>query len=329
MAGEYLIKVKTVLDAQDARKMEEDLNGRFNRVSEKFGAAMRRGLKKLAVSGIIAGAVGVILNDIEKLNNAIDDTLDKYRDIQSKATAQNLTPAEYYKLGRVSEIAGVQNFDEIFNTFRQEMEKVNRGMPSPLAQFRGKPINADTFLQVLSSLQAANPQARQLATQEVFGGQAKEINKLLSVDLNQIAQQTFKGISDEQINEAISRGMLASRQQMILETRRELQNLDVRSRIISGDIVGRQSQYRTRQDELTTQQIGMYGTAQLTQTKILEAQNKTVEVTNKAVGWLDKIYNKVSGVVSDLNRLGRLDEQRRTGQISESEYQEQYEDIFK
>lgn len=329
MAGEYLIKVKTVLDAQDARKMEEDLNGRFNRVSEKFGAAMRRGLKKLAVSGIIAGAVGVILNDIEKLNSAIDDTLDKYRDIQSKATAQNLTPAEYYKLGRVSEIAGVQNFDELFNTFRQEMEKVNRGMPSPLAQFRGKPINADTFLQVLSSLQAANPQARQLATQEVFGGQAKEINKLLSVDLNQIAQQTFKGISDEQINEAINRGMLASRQQMILETRRELQNLDVRSRIISGDIVGRQNQYRTAEDQLINKQIGMYGEAQLTQTKMLEAQNKTVEITNKAVGWLDKIYNKISGVISNVNEISRLDELRRTGQISESEYQEQYEDIFK
>lgn len=329
MAGEYLIKVKTVLDAQDARKMEEDLNGRFNRVSEKFGAAMRRGLKKLALSGIVTGAVGVILNDIEKLNSAIDDTLDKYRDIQSKATAQNLTPAEYYKLGRVTEIAGVQNFDELFNTFRQEMEKVNRGMPSPLAQFRGKPVNAETFLQVLSSLQAANPQARQLATQEVFGSQAKEINKLLSVDLNQIAQQTFKGISDEQINEAINRGMLASRQQMILETRRELQNLDVRSRVISGNIIGRQNQYRTREDELTTRQIGMYGASELTQTKILEAQTKVVEGTNKAVGWLDKIYNKVSGVVSDINRLSRLDEQRRTGQISESEYQEQYEDIFK
>lgn len=329
MAGEYLIKVKTVLDQQDARAMEDDLNGRFVRVSDKFGRAMRQGLKKLAVSGIIAGAVRVVLNDIEKLNNAIDETLDKYKDIQSKASAQNLTPAEYYKLGRVTEIAGVQNFESLFNTFRQEMEKVNRGMPSPLAQFRGQPVNADTFLQVLSSLQAASPQTRQLATQEVFGGQAKEVNKLLSVDLNQIAQQTFKGISDEQINQAISRGMLASRQQMILETRRELQNLDVRSRVISGDIVGRQDVYRRREDKLTTEQLGLYNSSAQIQTKMLEAQNKVVQGTDKAVGWLTKIYNKIGGVVSDAGTLARLDQQLRAGQITQEQYDEMKEDIFK
>lgn len=329
MADDVIVKVRTVIDKNDADEMEESLNRRFTKVSTKFTTGLVRGLKKVAVSGIIAGAVGALLNDINKLNSAIDDTLEKYKDIQSKASAQNLDPAEYYKLSRVSEIAGVQNFDAIFNTFREEMEKVNRGMASPLSQFRGEPINADTFLQVISSLQAAPKQVRQLATQEVFGGNAKEVNKLLTTDLQQIATQTFTGISDEQINQAIARGTAASRQQMILETRRELENLDVRSRIINGNLLGRQDTFRRREDQLTTQQLGTYDTAAVIQTKMLEAQNQTVKATDKAVGWLGKIYDGIKSVASDLKQSAAIDVKVRRGLITQEEGQKLQEELFR
>lgn len=329
MADDVIVKVRTVIDKNDADEMEESLNRRFTKVSTKFTTGLVRGLKKVAVSGIIAGAVGTLLNDINKLNSAIDDTLEKYKDIQSKASAQNLDPAEYYKLSRVSEIAGVQNFDAIFNTFREEMEKVNRGMASPLSQFRGEPINADTFLQVISSLQAAPKQVRQLATQEVFGGNAKEVNKLLTTDLQQIATQTFTGISDEQINQAIARGTAASRQQMILETRRELENLDVRSRIINGNLLGRQDTFRRREDQLTTQQLGTYDTAAVIQTKMLEAQNQTVKATDKAVGWLGKIYDGIKSVASDLKQSAAIDVKVRRGLITQEEGQKLQEELFR
>lgn len=329
MADDVIVKVRTVIDKNDADEMEESLNRRFTKVSTKFTTGLVRGLKKVAVSGIIAGAVGTLLNDINKLNSAIDDTLEKYKDIQSKASAQNLDPAEYYKLSRVSEIAGVQNFDAIFNTFREEMEKVNRGMASPLSQFRGEPINADTFLQVISSLQAAPKQVRQLATQEVFGGNAKEVNKLLTTDLQQIATQTFTGISDEQINQAIARGTAASRQQMILETRRELENLDVRSRIINGNLLGRQDTFRRREDQLTTQQLGTYDTAAVIQTKMLEAQNQTVKATDKAVGWLGKIYDGIKSVTSDLKQSAAIDVKVRRGLITQEEGQKLQEELFR
>lgn len=329
MADDVIVKVRTVIDKNDADEMEESLNRRFTKVSTKFTTGLVRGLKKVAVSGIIAGAVGTLLNDINKLNSAIDDTLEKYKDIQSKASAQNLDPAEYYKLSRVSEIAGVQNFDAIFNTFREEMEKVNRGMASPLSQFRGEPINADTFLQVISSLQAAPKQVRQLATQEVFGGNAKEVNKLLTTDLQQIATQTFTGISDEQINQAIARGTAASRQQMILETRRELENLDVRSRIINGNLLGRQDTFRRREDQLTTQQLGTYDTAAVIQTKMLEAQNQTVKATDKAVGWLGKIYDGIKSMGGQLKQMGEIDERVRRGEITREEGQKLQEEMFR
>lgn len=42
MAGEYLIKVKATLDQQDAKQMEAELNGRFTRVANKFGSALKK-----------------------------------------------------------------------------------------------------------------------------------------------------------------------------------------------------------------------------------------------------------------------------------------------
>uniref|UniRef100_A0AAU8B1N8 Uncharacterized protein n=1 Tax=Dulem virus 29 TaxID=3145747 RepID=A0AAU8B1N8_9CAUD len=317
MAGEYLIKVKAVLDQQDARKMEEDLNGRFNRVADKFGQSMRRGLKRLAVSGILTTAVGLMLNDIDKLNSAIDETLDKYRDIKTKANAQNLTPAEFFKLSELSKMAGVNNFEAIFTQFRQEMEKANRGMPSPLAEFKGQSPDAQTFLQVLTSLQRTDPRTRQLATSEIFGANVNEINKLLTTDLNSLAAQAFTGISDDAINQAIQRGGILSQKQMIAATRREFENLKTRSNIISPALLSQQDTYLRSEQALTNRQLGSYKTAADVQTLMLKGQEKLVEGSNKTVNVLTNFYNKFTNYI---DRVQKAREDVRAGRMTQEEY---------
>lgn len=124
----------------------------------------------------------------------------------------------------MSQIAGVKDFDSLFSAFRQTLNKTNRGFNTSLNQFRGQAADAQTFLQVLSSLQAADPRTRQLVAESVFGqAGAQDVNKLLAVDLTDLGQKAFAGIDNNKFNEAITRGIAASREQMIEEVKGNIQ----------------------------------------------------------------------------------------------------------
>ena len=86
MAGEYLIKVKATLDQQDAKQMEAELNGRFTRVANKFGSALKKGLKRLSISGLVAGAVYSVLNDIDKMEQGVFEPQGDYLPLEGEAT---------------------------------------------------------------------------------------------------------------------------------------------------------------------------------------------------------------------------------------------------
>lgn len=323
MAGEYLIKIRTVLDKQDAKEIEDNLNNRFENVAEKFNNSLKRGLKRLGISGIITGAVYAMINDIDRLNSSIDETLNKYQDIKAQAAAQNLLPSEYWKLSRLSELSGVKNFDALFQQFRETMNKTNRGFNTPLNQFRGQGADANTFLQVLSSLQAADPKTRQLAAEGIFGQSgAADINKLLSVDLNSLAQKAFAGIDDEKFDEMIQRGIIASREQMINNLRREYDNLQLRSSLITPDVLSRQDRFKRAETGYENKLISNYDYAATVQEKMYEAQTATVSGINKLVDGVKNIYNQLS-------RLSDLQSQYYRGEITQEEYEQAQEDIFR
>lgn len=105
MAGEWNIKVGLQLDKSQAQAMEKDLNGRFGRVATKFSSRLGTGLKRLAYSGILASAVGALLQPLDKLNDKIDSTLDKFSDVRDQARGFGVDEAQYLKARILSEAA--------------------------------------------------------------------------------------------------------------------------------------------------------------------------------------------------------------------------------
>lgn len=320
MAGEYIIKVKTLLDKQDAREMEEDLNGRFNNVARKFRTSLGRGLKRLAISGILTAAVGAILNDINKLNSAIDDTLDKYKDIKTQASGLGLTNAEYFKLSELSKVAGVQNFDALFEAFRQEMRRANRGQASPLQQFRGQAADAETFLQVLSSLQQ-QPQNRERIAGAIFGqGNVQNINRLLQADLNYLAEKMFAGFDNATIEQAIAGGFGKYQNQQVMAFRRNLEELLERGQKITPQTLKHQDDYLRAEQAITTQQLNSYEDAANVQLAILKAQQVTTTVVQGIAENTKDIYNW-------FKEQRNLENLRRPGKLSQEEYERRSEVI--
>ena len=322
MAGEWSIKVGLQLDKSQAQAMEKDLNGRFGRVATKFSSRLGTGLKRLAYSGILASAVGALLQPLDKLNDKIDNTLDKFSDIRDQARGFGVDEAEYLKARILSEAVGVQNFDTMFSKFRQEMIKANKGLPSPLAQFRGKEGNVEDFMQLISSLKMALPTQRQTMIGQIFGqDQIKEVNKLIVADLTRLANKLNAGVSNAQINQALGSVTGLREDQALLQGKRTIQELIQTPSIINKGVLQEQDEYFRRQNELLNEQLKQYSNV----AGLQKGVDKIVENTNKLASGIGGFINNFREFI---NLEKQLDAQRRSGQITQSQYDERLDQFF-
>lgn len=322
MAGEWSIKVGLQLDKSQAQAMEKDLNGRFGRVATKFSSRLGTGLKRLAYSGILASAVGALLQPLDKLNDKIDSTLDKFSDVRDQARGFGVDEAQYLKARILSEAVGVQNFDTMFSKFRQEMIKANKGMPSALAQFRGKEGSVEDFMQLISSLKMAHPAQRQTMIGQIFGqDQIREVNKLVTADLTRLAEKLNVGAKNEDINVALQRVSNLREEQAILQGRRTIQELTQAPSIINKSILQDQDEYFRKQNELLNEQIKQYNNV----AGLQKGVDKIVETTNKIASGIGGFINNFKEFVA-LEK--QLDAQRRSGQITQAEYDKRLDEFF-
>lgn len=290
MAGEWNIKVGLQLDRSQAQAMENDLNSRFRRVATKFSARLGTGLKRLAYSGILASAVGALLQPLDKLNDKIDNTLDKFSDIKNQARGFGVDEAQYLKARILSEAVGVQNFDTIFSKFKKEMANVNKGLPSALAKFGGKEGNVADFMQLISSLKVADSSKRQTMIGQIFGqDQIKEVNKLVTADLTKLADRLNKGLSNKDIRSAFENVEGLRTEQALLQGRRTIQELIQAPDIINKDILNQQDEYFRRQNELLNEQMKQYSNVASLQKGVDTLVETTNAVASKTGSILDEV----------------------------------------
>lgn len=323
MAGEWNIKVGLQLDKSQAQAMEKDLNGRFGRVATKFSSRLGTGLKRLAYSGILASAVGALLQPLDKLNDKIDSTLDKFSDVRDQARGFGVDEAQYLKARILSEAVGVQNFDTMFSKFRQEMIKANKGMPSALAQFRGKEGNVEDFMQLISSLKMAKPTQRQTMIGQIFGqDQIKEVNKLVTADLTRLAEKLNAGVKNEDIRSALQSVSGLREDQALLQGKRAIDELVQAPSLINKGVLQEQDAYFRKQNELLAEQMRQYSNV----AGLQKGVDKIVETTNKIASGIGGFVNNFKEFIA-LEK--QLDAQRRSGQLTQAEYDKRLDQFFK
>lgn len=323
MSGEYMVKVGLQLDRSLANKMEDDLNGRFKRVATKFGSRLGDGLKRLAYSGILASAVGALLQPLDRLNDKIDETLDKFSDIRAQAKGFGVSEAEYLKGRILSEAVGVTNFDSLFASFKKELIKANKGIPSSLEQFRGREGSVTDFMQVISSLKEARPDTRQIMTAQIFGQEnVKEINKLISADLTTLANRLNVGRDNQAINQALDNTFALRQEKILLEGRRTIDELLKTPSIISKDTLLKQDEYFRTQNAQLQEQMRQYNNVAVIQKGV----DKVVENTNKIASGVGSIVNNLKNFWN--NERKNMDD-LRSGRISRDEFDKRFESNLK
>lgn len=309
-----MVKVGLQLDRSLANKMENDLNGRFKRVATKFSSRIGDGIKRLAYSGILASAVGALLQPLDKLNGKIDNTLDKFSDIRAQAMGFGVDEAQYLKARILSEAVGVTNFDSLFASFKQELIKANKGIPSSLEQFRGRTGSVEDFMQVISSLKEARPDTRQIMTAQIFGQeQVKDVNKLIWADVESLAQRLNLGTKNEDINVALQRAYALKQEQAILQGRRTIDELIKTPEYITKNTLNLQDDYFRTQNEQLNAQMKQYANV----ATIQKGVDTLVDTTNK-------MASGIGGFVNDFKQFivnqRQLDADLRAGRITQAEY---------
>lgn len=205
MADSYLIKIKPTITAEDGRKMENDLNGRFKRVAKKFGGALRT--VGGALKGLLTGAaVAMIANPIEKLNEKLNSTLSYADQITTRAEAIGTSAGRLAQVETVAKSAGISNIDKILTKFQTGLARARLGEDKTLTQFTKYDDTLTAFLNVLKSLQGIkSADERTFAVQKIFGEEnAAKMSELIAIDFSERWGQIFGNMDIGKIRKAAS-----------------------------------------------------------------------------------------------------------------------------
>ena len=205
MADSYLIKIKPTITAEDGRKMENDLNGRFKRVAKKFGGALRT--VGGALKGLLTGAaVAMIANPIEKLNEKLNSTLSYADQITTRAEAIGTSAGRLAQVETVAKSAGISNIDKILTRFQTGLARARLREDKTLTQFTKYDDTLTAFLIVIKSIQGIkNVDERTFAVQKIFGEEnAAKMSELIAVDFAERWGQIFGEMDVGKIRKAAS-----------------------------------------------------------------------------------------------------------------------------
>lgn len=205
MADSYLIKIKPTITAEDGRKMENDLNGRFKRVAKKFGGALRT--VGGALKGLLTGAaVAMIANPIEKLNEKLNSTLSYADQITTRAEAIGTSAGRLAQVETVAKSAGISNIDKILTKFQTGLARARLGEDKTLTQFTKYDDTLTAFLNVLKSLKGIkSADERTFAVQKIFGEEnAAKMSELIAIDFSERWGQIFGNMDVGKIRKAAS-----------------------------------------------------------------------------------------------------------------------------
>jgi hypothetical protein len=176
-----ILRVKPVLDQQNAKQMENDLSKRFGRVANKFG----KGLKNIVKGNILFMSLGLLsslLNPLEKLQERIKGLLGQGSDLRDIADQFDTTPGQIKRLQDVAQNIGLNpdqlkdmmtRFAESLDRARQETKKGEPLSESSrlVKDWMGEKDTAEAFFSFVQSLKAAKGTgARETAEREIFGG---------------------------------------------------------------------------------------------------------------------------------------------------------------
>lgn len=224
------LKVKPELDAASAKRMDNQLNQRFEKVANKYGDEMQKQNKKVAdnfereisqgikktrkgwalAAGAIAAVAGALLkNPIDEANATLDAYLARVDNLATRAQQWNIDPGKYAVASGVAQVANVDPamFDNLLFRVADRIEKARTGEDTYLKQFTETDDIIDATFQLFQTWRNMAPEPRAASMAEVLGNrQANVFAELVDTDWLDEARRIMQGQTIPEIGRNIKRG---------------------------------------------------------------------------------------------------------------------------
>ena len=269
MAESYLITIKFNPASDSVKATEKKLNSVFDKVTRRF----KNGLSKVAKGFSIAGAVGMLgtalsalLNPLAELNDKINNTLSKARDIKQNAAAYGTSVQELAAIQGYARGAGIS--DEALNTALSRMQvligQAAAGEDNVLSNYKDETNIVKVFYNVMNQLsQMENPTERAKMAADIFGTRGiTQLNPLISSGFDQKQFNEFlKGVNLSQYAGAVDKLSGMENLQSQLAFQRDIADVITKANTITESTIRAQDKNEKTRLELENSQIKTYETA--------------------------------------------------------------------
>jgi predicted transcriptional regulator len=168
-----LVKVQPILDEAKARRMENSLARRFQKVSKTFAGGLKNAVKFELHCGAIGLFMGTLLNPIKDYAEKMEQAPAKASDITTKANQFGSSKTDYLAKDYAEKMEQAPAKASDITTKANQFGSTNADYLALQTIAQAKGVDPETLISILSKLQQKIAQARQLSAQ----GKTSQLNE--------------------------------------------------------------------------------------------------------------------------------------------------------
>ena len=297
-----ILKIIPKMDSSDLKKLEDQLQSRFTKISKKFGKGLMDVLKGGGIAGLALGLIDKLLNPLKAVQESIDRTLKTSDDLATQANQFNTSSGKLFKLVQIGKSAGLDQ-EGLFTLITKFQTAVAQAKADPNDQsvsavrnFTNEKDTALTFFNFIQSLQKLDRNQQLLVQQQVFGEkQIGKMSEFLNLDFaKQFRATGLDRQSSETFTKAIDKMAKLSDLADILKVKNENKDIIDKSRVINESMI----KQRAKSDALALEKENLQIKSYNDLAAISDTVSKIMLIVEQGVGLIGKLINMVTPFIN-------------------------------
>lgn len=297
-----ILKIIPKMDSSDLKKLEDQLQSRFTKISKKFGKGLMDVLKGGGIAGLALGLIDKLLNPLKAVQESIDRTLKTSDDLATQANQFNTSSGKLFKLVQIGKSAGLDQ-EGLFTLITKFQTAVAQAKADPNDQsvsavrnFTNEKDTALNFFNFIQSLQKLDRNQQLLVQQQVFGEkQIGKMSEFLNLDFaKQFRATGLDKQSSETFTKSIDKMAKLSDLADILKVKNENKDIIDKSRVINESMI----KQRAKSDALALEKENLQIKSYNDLAAISDTVSKIMLIVEQGVGLIGKLINMVTPFIN-------------------------------
>jgi len=290
------------MDSSDLKKLEDQLQSRFTKISKKFGKGLMDVLKGGGIAGLALGLIDKLLNPLQAVQESIDRMLKTSDDLATQANQFNTSSGKLFKLVQIGKSAGLDQ-EGLFTLITKFQTAVAQAKADPNDQsvsavrnFTNEKDTVANFFNFIQQLQKMDRNSQLLVQQQIFGEkQIGKMSEFLNLDFaKQFRATGLDKQSSETFTKSIDKMAKLSDLADILKVKNENKDIIDKSRVINESMI----KQRAKSDALALEKENLQIKSYNDLAAISDTVSKIMLIVEQGVGLIGKLINMVTPFIN-------------------------------